>query len=98
MRCRSSFGQGGDDDEVCSPVRFLRVGGGAQVQVVMGQVLRYEGINDGGMPVVDHIDPLSVDIDSDDAVMLGQQHGIGHSDVAQSCNGNLHGRSFRGSP
>jgi UDP-glucose 6-dehydrogenase len=24
--------------------------------------------------------------------MLGQQHGIGHSDVAQSCNGNLHGR------
>jgi len=30
---------------------------------VMGQVLRYEGINDGGMPVVDHIDPLSVAAD-----------------------------------
>ena len=85
--------RGGDDDEVRTPVRVLRISGGTQVQVVVSQVLRDQGIDDRRLSVVDHRDAFGVDVDCNDTVVLGEQHCIGHADIAQSCDGDFHGHS-----
>ncbi len=87
-------GGGRDHHEVGLAVGGLLVQGRREVQLAVGQELADLGILDGRAPLVQHRDPLRDDIHRHDPVVLGQQHGVGETDVAGTGNGNVHSSSL----
>jgi hypothetical protein len=79
-----------DDDEFGAGQRLGRVGGGLQVQRLFGQPAGDFGILDGRAAVIDLSDALGADVEGADLIVLGQQNGDGHADIAQACNCDCH--------
>ena len=81
----------GDDDEVCVGVCVVLVERGAEVKRLVAQVALDFGIGDGRAAVVEHGHLLRDDVECHHLVVLGEEDGVGESDVAGLCDGDFHG-------
>ena len=75
----------GDDDELGVAVAGVLVEGGLEVEGLGGQVFFDVVVLDGRLFVVDHVDAFGDDVHGGDLVMLGEQCGDAHADIAGSC-------------
>jgi len=83
---------GGDDDVVGTGVGIGFVQRGAEVEFLVFEVVFDFGVFDGRLFAVEHRDFFGDDVERDHFVVLGEEDGVGKSDVAGSGDGYL----FRG--
>ena len=87
---RVVVGGGGNDDEVGIAVGIASVEGGAEIELLAGEVLFDAFVLDGRDAVVDFLDFLGDYIDCNNFVVLCQKGGYAEAYVACSCNCYFH--------
>ena len=81
---------GRNDDIVGILICLFSIEGGPQIQFFFGQIFFYVIILDWGDAIVDLLDFLGNDIHGCDVVVLCQQSGDTHTDIAGTCYCNFH--------
>jgi hypothetical protein len=84
------IGRRGDDDVVGTGVGIYLIHRGAKIQRLVLQVVIDLDVLDRRLLAVQHFHLLGDDVERDDFVMLGQQNGVGESDVAGAGDCDLH--------
>lgn len=79
-----------DDDIVCIDISLGGVGGRPQRGGTLRQIVLDIRILNRGDAFVDIGDPVLVDIDGNDIVVLGQQAGKRKANIAKACDGDVH--------
>jgi hypothetical protein len=84
---------GGGDDHILGPgVGLGLVEGGPEIQGLVAQVVLDFAVDDGRNLAIEHLHLLGDDVEGHHFIVLGQQDGVGETDVAGAGDGNLHGR------
>ena len=78
------------DHIVCTRIGQNRIGGGGQLQCAVGEKILDLGIDDGGFAGIHRRYPLVRDVNGENLMMLGKEHGIGKADITETRNGDFH--------
>ena len=84
-------GRGGDDDVIGAGVSLLLIQRGLEIERAMGEIVFDLDIFDRRLFAVQHRHFFGQDIERHHLIVLGEQNGIGESDVAGSGDGDFHG-------
>src|SRR5699024_9822806 len=84
-------GRGGDHHPLGAGVGLAGVGGGVQVEVILGEHRGEFGVDDRAAPVIDLGDLVGVDVQRDHLVVLREHDGIGQADISGPDDDDLHG-------
>ncbi len=90
---RVVVGRRRDDHEVGAGVGLLRIGREGDVQLLLGQEARDVVVVDRALAPAQPVDPRGVEVEADDGVVPGEQHGHGQADVAEARDGDLRGHA-----
>jgi len=88
----------GDYSEIGIRVRFLRVDGGVEIERTLARCVPHQEIgdyriDDRTLAVVQQRDLRRNDVERMHLIMLGKQQRDGQSNIAGSCNRNLHNQT-----
>ncbi len=83
-------GWSGNDNEISLAVRRAPVKSGSQVKGLLGKILFYVFVLNGRLAPVDFLNLFRHHVNRRDMVVLRQQRGYAHANIARSCNCYIH--------